>query len=168
MKRQLQLVCIFVFCLPLIVVVILINECYYLCRKDCLEPVSLCISYLRVTNLRADLFHVVIHSNEAKLITHQYSLFYSLFNQRQQMQAVNLTNIFAALLLILKSMFTLIAVLMMHFSNGFRFAHQQNLDRINFLFSINFTGGGELHILGMCFSESEQEVDNTKSIVLCE
>lgn len=82
------------------------------------------------------------------------------------MQAGNLTNTYAELLIILKSMFTLI-VLMMHCSDGFRFAHQQNLYRINSLFSINFPEGGELHILGMCFPESELKVDNTKSI-LCE
>lgn len=61
MNRKPQLVCIFVFCLPLIVVVILINECYYLCRKDCGESVSLCISYLKVTNTRVELYHVIIH-----------------------------------------------------------------------------------------------------------
>lgn len=84
------------------------------------------------------------------------------------MQAGNLTNTYAALLIILKSMFTLIVLLMMHCFDGFRFAHQQHFYRIKSLSSINFIEGGELHILGMCFPESEVKVDNTKSIVLCE
>lgn len=63
------------------------------------------------------------------------------------MQAGNLTNTYAELLIILKSMFTVIVLLMMHCSDGFRFAHQQNLYRINSLSSIYFTEGGELHIL---------------------
>lgn len=65
-------------------------------------------------------------------------------------------------------MFTLIVLLMMHCSDGFRFAHQQNLYRINYLSFINFIEGGELNTILMCFPESEQEVVNTKSIVLCE
>lgn len=74
-------------------------------------------------------------------------LFFVLFSvlpEKKKMRAGNLTNTFAALLLILKSMFTLIVVFMMHFSGGFRFSYQQNLDRINSLSSINFTEAGRL------------------------
>lgn len=44
----------------------------------------------------------------------------------------------------------------------------RTLDRISSLSSVDVTKVGELLILGMCFPHSEQEVDNTKSIVLCE
>lgn len=87
MKRKLQLVCIIVFCLPLIVVVILINECYYLCRKDCGESVSVCVSYLRVTNSRVELYHDIIHWNQPKLITHQNSLTIACSTRGKKMKA---------------------------------------------------------------------------------
>lgn len=82
------------------------------------------------------------------------------------MQAGNLTNAFAALLIILKSTFTLIVAPMKHCSDGFRFAHQQNLYRTNSLLLISLKEESYMYLV--CFPESEQEVDNTKSIVLCE
>lgn len=81
------------------------------------------------------------------------------------MQAGNLTNVFAALLIILKSTFTLV-VPMKHCSDEFRFAHQQNLYRTISLLLISLKGESYMYLV--CFPESEQEVDNTKSIVLCE
>ncbi|EOA95461.1 hypothetical protein Anapl_17839 [Anas platyrhynchos] len=44
----------------------------------------------------------------------------------------------------------------------------KTLDGINSLSSVDFTGVGELHILDMCFPDSEKEVGYTKAIVLCE
>lgn len=82
------------------------------------------------------------------------------------MQAENLTNTYAALLIISKSMFT-------HcFSYDALFHWAQIFTSAKFVqkkfSSINIIERGELHILRMCFPESELEVDNTKSIVLCE
>lgn len=162
MNRQLQLVCIFVFCLPQIVVVILINECYYLCRKDCGESVSLCISYLRVTNSRVELYHVIIHWNQPKWITDQYSLTTACSTREKKnesMKGYNLTNTFSALLITLKRVFALIVVLMMHFCAyllGSDLHISKTLDGINSLSSVDFTGAGEFLILGMCFPGSEQ------------
>lgn len=170
MNGKLQLLCIFVFHLPLIIVVILINEGYYLCRKDCGESVSLCISYLRVTNSRVELYHIIIHWNLPKLITHQHSLAIGCSKRKknESRKGYNLTNTFSVLVITLRRVFALtVVVLTMHFAAGFRFAHQQNFGWNKFS-SVDFSGAGEWHILGMCFPDSEQEVKNSQSIVLCE
>lgn len=62
------------------------------------------------------------------------------------MQPGNLTNAFATLLIILKSMFTLIVVLMRHCSDGFRFARQQNLYRTNSFLLISLKGESYTHL----------------------
>lgn len=61
------------------------------------------------------------------------------------MQAGNLTNAFAALLIILKSTFTLV-VPMKHCSDEFRFAHQQNLYRTISLLLISLKGESYMYL----------------------
>lgn len=124
MNRELQLVCTFVFCLPLTVVVILMNECYYLCRKDCSESVSLWL----ILGLNLPCYN----SRKPGKINHPPVFFeYSLLYQRaglkkKKRKGYNLTNTFSALLITLKRVFDVIVVLMRHFASGLRFPHQEN------------------------------------------